>query len=410
MCRRIPRTLWALLLAAAVLAAAPAFAGPAGQLVGHVTDEEGNAIAGARLTLTGSGTAGVQTTVSGADGLYRLTAFDAVESLDLLVEADGKIAVEYRELRVRPSGLTHLDVRLRGSGTPEILVLLDSRVPYHMLALEGARSVLHGPLHLVDVTKATSSWRHDLLRALDQSPSAVLAIGESAAQIARSYVRDLPVVHCMVPDPSKAELAVGNLCGVPLHWAFERQIERLQQLDPAVRRIGTIYDPSRLSDAVIRFRRVAAAAGLTLVAGQVHGTDDFPRALDDLAREDPDAFVVLLDPEIYTASNFAMVRRFVEEGDRILIVPDPSLAVAAKSFTLGPGFFESGAVAAGFVKQIVEGRLSPQDIGLCETAVPGAAAASRGTPSRSSLENVGEPPLVGSFFPYVDPEDGSRQR
>lgn len=409
MCARIPHSLWAVALATAALAASPVLAAEAGQLAGLVTDEEGNAIAGARLTMTGPSTAGTRRTSTDAVGRYRLVAMDAVRPVDVLIEADGKVAVKYRELRVRPDRLNRLDVKLRSLGTHEVLVLMDPRVPYHRMALDGARSVLSGSARLLEMTEASPSWRQALARALEESPSAVLAIGEEAATAARSLVRDVPVVHCMVPDPNPADLASGNLCGVPLIGAVERQVERLGRLDPRIRRIGTIYDPSRLSDTVGRFRRAAAEVGLTLVAGHVHQPEDFPRALDDLAREEPDAFVVLLDPEVYTARNFSLLRRFIEENDRILIVPDPSMAVAEKSFTFGPGFWESGAVAGRLVKQIVDGRLRPADIGLCEPSAPDGPFAGA-EPAVPGTTDPVEPPLVGTLIVREGVETYGRNR
>jgi hypothetical protein len=410
MCARIPHSLWAVAVATAALVATPLMAAEAGQLAGLVTDEEGNAIAGARLTMTGPATAGTRRTTTDAVGRYRLVAMDAVRPVDILVEADGKVAVRYRELRVRPDRLNRLDVRLRSLGTHDVIVLMDPRVPYHRVALDGARSVLSGSARVLEMTDASPSWRQALATALEESPSAVLAIGEEAAGAARSLVRDLPVVHCMVPDPNPSDLASGNLCGVPLVGAVDRQVERLRQLDPRIRRIGTIYDPSRLSDAVARFRRSAAEAGLTLVTGHVHQPEDFPHALDDLVREDPDAFVVLLDPEVYTARNFSLLRQFIEEKDRILIVPDPSMAVVEKSFTFGPGFWDSGAAAGRLVKQIVDGRLRPADIGLWDPsatdgAFPGAEVAARGTQDPDS-----EPPLVGMLIVRDEAETTGRNR
>jgi ABC-type uncharacterized transport system substrate-binding protein len=398
MCERIPHCLWAVLLTAAFTAALPALAGDAGHLVGLVTDEEGNAIPGARLTLTGPGTAGIRTVTTDARGRYRVIALDAVRPVNILAEADGKVAVVYREYRVKPDRVNRLDVKLRSRGTQDVLVLLDARVPYHQMALDGARSALPRRVRTMEVTEATPSLRRELLRALEESPSAVLAIGEVAARLARSFVRDVPVVHCMVPDPHPAEMAAANTCGVSLVGDLDRMAERLRRLDTRIQRIGTIYDPSRLSASVARFRQATEATGMTLVAGHAHKPEDFPGALDDLARESLDAFVVFMDPEIYTAGNFARVQELAEERDLVLVVPDASMAGAAKAFVLGPSFRESGVVAGHLVKEIVEGRLEPADVGLLEPteAEVAAATAAAVTAVNRGPAPGGEPPLMGA--------------
>lgn len=284
MCARPSHRLWIVLLPFLAAAGTLAFAGEAGQLVGTVLDESGNAVAGARITLKGAGAFGTQSLIADAEGRYRVIALNNGRPLDIRVEADGKIPVEYRGVQVRADRITHLDVRLRGRDDHDVLVLLDDRVPYHFLALDGARSTLPGDIHVLRVREASPSQRREVLTALEQRPSAVLAIGEAAAEAARGLARDVPVVHTMVPDPHPGDFASDILCGLPMSGSLERQVERLTALDPGMKRVATVYDPSHLSNAVVRFRRAAEAAGLALVAQDIHEPADLLRALDDLAQ------------------------------------------------------------------------------------------------------------------------------
>jgi ABC-type uncharacterized transport system substrate-binding protein len=277
-----------------------------------------------------------------------------------------------------------------------VIVVLDGRVPYHLLALDGARTTLPGKVEVLDLARSPSPGR-DLMRALEGMPSAVLAIGAEAASLARALVRDVPVIHSMVPDPHPDELAAVNVCGIALVGGFERQIERLRMLDPGVEALGVIYDPSRLTRAVSRLREAAEAAGLRLEAGHVHQSGDLPRALDDLAGRELDAFMVLMDPEVYTAANFAEVQRFAEARDLILIVPDASLARVGKAFSFHPGFWESGAGAGRLVRQIVSGRLSPAEVGIL-TPLEGAMTvdALHSPAGRWRPDAAEDVPLVGA--------------
>lgn len=396
MSRIYPRSLWSALAVALLSATVPALAGGAAQLVGTITDESGRAIPEARLVVSGPGASAVQEVVTDAAGQFRMLVMETARPVTIRAEAEGKVPVERSEVRVRPDRVTHFDLRLRSRGAHDVLVVVDGRVPYHLLALEGARTTLPGKVEVLDLRRASSPGR-DLLRALESKPSAVLAIGEDAALVARSHVRDVPVVHVMVPDPHPDELAGENVCGVALVGGFEQQIARLRELDPGIRTIGAIYDPSRLTRAVARLRKAAEQAGLSLKTGHVHQPGDLPHALDDLAGEDLDAFLVLMDPEVYTASNFAEVRSFAEERDLIFLVPDPSLARAGKSFSLHPGFWESGAGAGRLVRQIVNGRLSPAEVGIL-MPVDGTLAGDAATsPAMRWRPDPGEElPLVGA--------------
>lgn len=392
-------TLWPALMATILLATVPVLAGEAGFLVGTVIDEEGKAISGARLTLSGFGAVGPRTAMTDPGGRYRIFVLDAVRPLNILAEAGGKIAVEYKGFRAPPDRVTRFDIRLRSQGAHDVLVLMDNRVPYHHVALDGARSTLPGRVHLLDFLEVTPALKRRILRAVEDRPSAVLAIGEAAAHLARSLVRDVPVVHTMVPDPHPTVMASENLCGLCLTGGFNRHIERLRRLDPDVKRIGTIYDPSRLSRAVAQYRDAAAAAGMTFVAGQVHHSHDLLRVLDDLARADLDAFVVLMDPELYDVRTFELVRQFADEMDLYLLVPDASMAGPAKSFSFDAGFWQSGAVAGRLVRQIVEGTLSPSAVGVRPpTEGEIAAVLASMDPSVEWQPAPGEkPPLIGSW-------------
>lgn len=392
------RSICPALLAAVLLAAIPAFAGQSGHLVGTVTDEEGRAISGARVTLVRSGAASPRTVVTDPRGEYRMFVMDAVRPVNVLAEAGGKIAVEYKGVRVIPDRVTRFDLRLRGHGAHDILVLVDARVPYHNLALEGARSTLPGRLQVIRFVEVTPSLHRSVLRKLENRPSAVLAIGEEAARLARSLAREVPVVHSMVPDPHPDVFATENVCGLSMTGGFDRQVERLVSLEPDLRRIGILFDPSTLAHAATELRIAVEAAGMELVAGRVHDPYDLPRALDDLGREDLDAFVVLMDPEIYTTRNFDLVRHFAEERELILVVPDPSMAGATKSFSFEPGFWKSGAVAGRLVEQIVEGTLRPDAVGVRPpTEGEVAAIVASVEPGAVWTPDPGaKPPLVGS--------------
>jgi len=403
------------LLAVAVIVTGSVFAGEAGHLVGRVTDEQGNAVPGARLTLTGAGASGIQTVTSDAGGIFRAYVMDAVRPLSILAEAEGKVPVEYRDYKVKPDRLNRLDIRLRGKGKHDVLVLLDNRVPYHQLALAGARTTLPGRVHLIEFNEMTPSLTREILTALDDQPSAVLAIGEEAARAARSLAQEVPVVHVMVPDPISGDIASDNVCGIALIGGFDRQLERLGRLDPDAKRIGTIYAPARLTNAVTRFREAAAEAGKTLVVGQVHQPGDFPAALREMAGKDLDAFVVLMDPEVYTAHNFALLRQFVEKEDMFLVVPDASMAGPGKSFSFDPGFWESGAVAGRIVREIVEGRLSPAEVGVRMPTDTELAAVTVATAPALAWTAVpgGDPPLLGAVAVAAevrDPPSGEADR
>ncbi len=369
------------LLTAVVLASAAAtcLAQEVGLVSGRVTDERGVPMAGAIVTLSSPGMPGVLEAMADEEGRYWFRAVPGNHPLTLRAEAAGKVPVEYIGHTARRNGAVAVDFRLRSPGNHEILALVDDGVPYHQVALEGALSTMPGTVSTLTVSGRGPATVAALIRRLEGKPSAVLAVGETAARLARRHIRDVPVVFCMVPAPVDADLTTRNLCGVPLNGGFDEQLAHLRHADPRVRRVGTIYQPDRMERPARHLRDAAEAAGLKLVSAHVHSGEAgaLGRAIDELRGQEIDAFLLLLEPRLMSAAGFDQIVRFTRDEGVLLAVPDPSLVVPGRSFSFTPGFWDLGAYAGALVRSIVEGRAQPADIGLVYPArvdIPGGHA------------------------------------
>ena len=100
--------------------------------------------------------------------------------------------------------------------------------------------------------------------SLAGDPTLVVAIGSRAARAARQMAPRTPLVYGMVLDP----LSLGpaqNVTGVTMDVPADVQLDLIQDLVPAARRIGILYDPL-VSGAVVRATSDSARGrGLTLV-------------------------------------------------------------------------------------------------------------------------------------------------
>lgn len=337
-----------------------------GLVSGRVTDEEGVFLNGVIVTLTSPGFPGAMRTITDEQGRYWFRAVPGNHPLTLRAEAPGKIPVEYDGHKARRNGSVSINFKLRSPGQHDILVLIEDGVPYHNVALQGALSTMPGEFTTLVVDNRGPRTVRELKERLEERPSAVLAIGDTAARLARRHVREVPVVFSMVPAPLDSDLTTRNMCGVPLNGGFDTQMSHLTTVTQEIRRVGTVYDPHRMGRCLKDLKAEARAAGLELVAAQVHGTGEeaFARALEDLKGEDLDAFLVLLEPRMTDARNFHAITRFAEAEDIVLAVPDRSLVIPGKSFTFVPGFWDLGAYAGSLVRQIVEGNRQPPEIGI----------------------------------------------
>ncbi|MFQ5701243.1 MAG: hypothetical protein ACE5HU_05310, partial [Acidobacteriota bacterium] len=135
---------------------------------------------------------------------------------------------------------------------------------------------------------------------------------------------------------------------------------------PEARRIGTLYDPHRMGRSMRELREAAERSGLELVAENVRGglTGGIEGALSELGRQDLDAFLLLLDPEVLDTRRFAEILDLVRRQDLLLVVPDASLAVSGKSLQIAPGFWQLGAYSGMLIRRILEGEVQPSQIGM----------------------------------------------
>jgi ABC-type uncharacterized transport system substrate-binding protein len=359
-----PPRVFAVALAGMLLGLPESEASPVGRLYGSVKDRAGRPIAGATIRVNGPGAVGIYATSTTSQGTYQFMDLPTHEMLEIRAEAPDKLPLVYFGITVRVDSGTRRDFKLRSEGEHEVLILIDPRVDYHEIGLEGARSTIRADLSVMKVTGRGLTESRRLAELMDLRPNAVLAIGAPAARLARREIKDVPVIYTMVPDPVKDDLSTVNLCGLTLNGGFDDQLQVLATLRPSARRLLTVYDPRSLAPTIRELRRSAENHGMSLQVGPVRDIRQLTRALAELDPRNFDAFFFLLDPDLFDAGDFERVQRFSAGGDMVLIVPDPSLVTAGGTFSNAPGFRELGAHAGRLVNHVLSGKAEPSDIAI----------------------------------------------
>lgn len=349
---------------AVLLITSPVLAIHVGHVQGKIFDENGKPIEGALVTISGTEAVGVWQCRTDSNGFYRIAGLDASRELKVRVEAEDRATVEREGYSLHDDQTLRLNFRLHPKGSYFTLVVIDPRVPYHKTVLAGARETLPPGIRIFEVSENTPNVNRKLRRVLASRPDGVLAIGSLSARLARDIIFDTPVVYTMVVDPEKENLRVRNLCGIPANGAFSEQLEVLEKMAPAARRIGTIFDPTRADGVVRQLRAEAEGAGFVLEARPVHEGADVPAKLRSLAEAGIDAFVLLLDPGLITSDVFNQVRAFTSERGIILVVPDGAMVRAGATFSYSPGFQELGAYAGRLMTNLMKRQVTVPEIGV----------------------------------------------
>lgn len=129
---------------------------------------------------------------------------------------------------------------------------------------------------------------------LDSKVDLVLTVGLKAALVAKSEIRKIPVIYCMVLNPKKFELEAPNLQGISLAIPLREKLLLLQSIVPTVSRIGVLYDPEKSGHLLKDSEVQAHELGVELIAVGVSSQKELPTALREIL---PRVHVICLFPD-----------------------------------------------------------------------------------------------------------------
>ncbi len=161
----------------------------------------------------------------------------------------------------------------------DILVIQSLAIKPYNLALQGFRSACD-----IKSQKFISSElsETDLVgKARKMRPGLILAIGQDALIKSRG-IRDVPIVYLMVLNPHSLVKESGNITGVSMNIAPEKQLSQLRQILPHARKIGLLFDPDKSGVFVGKARNAAEKTNIELVTKGVHSSREAVSAIDGM--------------------------------------------------------------------------------------------------------------------------------
>lgn len=178
----------------------------------------------------------------------------------------------------------------------KVLTLQSFRIAPYEEAVKGIRSVVGenvkklvlSEMEGIDVAKAVR----------DERPDVIVAIGIDALTRVRK-IRDIPIVYLMVFDPQNNLTDGTNMTGIGIHVGPERQLTSLIDAMPQVKRVGTLYNPSKSGALFRRVQTTARSLGIDLVAREVRSPREVPSLVEGM-KGDIEAFLMLPDTTVVT--------------------------------------------------------------------------------------------------------------
>ncbi len=203
-----------------------------------------------------------------------------------------------------------------------------------------------------------------------QGVTVVVAISTPMALAAVEVFKGtgVPIVFSAVTDPVAAGLVLdaldpsknGNVTGVSDLIDVAGDLQLLQELSPAIRRIGVVYNPGEAnSDQLTRIAESAAPdLGLTIVKAVADSTANVPMAAQSLVGR-VDAFYVTTDNTVVSAID--AVVSAAEEAQVPFLMADPTSLRFGPQLATGFDYYRHGLLTGDVVAEILGGK-KPDEI------------------------------------------------
>lgn len=233
----------------------------------------------------------------------------------------------------------------------EILIVQSMRIKPYAEAVEGFKGALNARFREARYTVRGSAEAASYLR--ERRPDLILAVGMEALQKVKRFSH-VPIVYLMVLNPSAVLGDAGNITGVGMTIAPEKQLTLLQKVLPGARHVGIIYDPRKSAPFLRRAQNAARGLRIELLAREVGHPREVPEALKSL-KGVADALWMIPDTSVVTPETTELMMLFSLDNSI------PVCAFSAKYLDMGAlmsldvSASDMGRQAGGLAARILSG-------------------------------------------------------
>ncbi len=155
-----------------------------------------------------------------------------------------------------------------------------------------------GQLDIIDLTLPRKSSDIDqfVKRVKTLRPVLVLAIGDVAAKYMMALYPQIPLVYCMVVDPSKNNLPNS---GIAATMNPKKQIEFIRHSFPSLRRVGVFYSKDRNMRDIAQCREMIKNGDKNVILIPVSSFSEVEKSLPSV-RHRVDCLLMLPNAKIYS--------------------------------------------------------------------------------------------------------------
>jgi putative ABC transport system substrate-binding protein len=233
----------------------------------------------------------------------------------------------------------------------DILVVQSLSIKPYNDALQGFKAVCKSRLNrIVGPDLSEAEIRGKVRR---NKPELILAIGMDALEKVKT-INDVPIVYLMVLNPLNMLRDGGNITGVSMNLAPERQFSILREVLPNVKKIGIFFDPGKNGFYISRVHNAAALMGVELLTKKVSSSREAVASVEGLKGK-VDALWLLPDTTVVNPSTIDLLLLSAIENRIPVLTFSDKYAEKGALLSLEVDAAESGKQAGEMAVKILGG-------------------------------------------------------
>ena len=195
----------------------------------------------------------------------------------------------------------------------------------------------------------------------------IMAISTPSAQDAAAGTKEIPILFSAVTDPVSAGLVKtldspgGNLSGTTDRSPTARQVDLVLEILPAVKRLGTIFNPGEVNSviSVKELEQEAAKRGIVLVKAPATSSSAVKMAAESLVGK-VDAIQVPTDNTVVLT--IESVVRVCQENKIPLFAADVDSVARGAVAALAVDYYQLGRQTGAMARKILEGKIKVSEV------------------------------------------------
>ena len=230
-----------------------------------------------------------------------------------------------------------------------ILVVQSLSVAPYEEALAGFKSVCDAEITKVVLSDQDKINPSQIIQS--NKPELILAIGMDALTKIKE-IDDIPIIYMMVLNPQAITFGEKNISGISMTLSPEKQVTALLEVLPAVKRVGTLYNPDRTGNLIKEAVNAAHNMGISLVTEKVQSTKEVPSALKNIQKK-IDAFWMIPDITVYSPETIEFLLLFLLENQKPIISFSEKYVELGALMSISVDPFDIGNQAGEMAKAIL---------------------------------------------------------